>query len=674
MSRSVKYAVWSAAGLLILGALCAALFLNFDWNRSKPWLTARISEALGRPFAINGDLSLNWDRAPDAETGWRGWVPWPNLLAHDITIGNPDWAQAAPTMASIAQLTFSLNPVSLLDHRIVIPSLRFDAPNLTLERASDGRNNWSFMLDKTPSAWRLDLRQIVLNKGSVRIVDAVKHADVKVTIDSLDQASAEGYGVNWHLSGRFNGENVSGSGKAGAILSLQNQVKPYPIEASLHAGKTTIHLVGSLTKPSDLAALDMRLKLSGASMAQLYPLTGIVLPETPPFSTEGHLTGVLNRLGGNWTYDHFSGRVGTSDLAGTLQYQAKRPRPLLSGNMTSNLLQFRDLAPVVGADSNASKAKRGVPPIQPSNRVLPIEPLKSERWTSIDADIKFSGRKIIRDKGLPVDNLTTNVHLVDGVLSLTPLEFGVAGGNLSANIKLDGRDKTIKAETKIAARGLKLKELFPDFRLMDASLGELNGDASLSATGNSVAHLLGSSNGEIKMLVSDGTISKLLLEEIGLNIGSVVVRKLFGDRQVALNCMAADFTVSSGVMQVRSFIVDTDQSVLHLVGQINLAREELDLKIDPYSKGMRLISLRAPLYVTGSFKNPSVDVDKGVLALKGGSAIALAVLAPIATALMPLANVGRREDSGCAALLVQARTKPVAPAPGQRYRAKAAAK
>ena len=674
MSRSVKYAIWSAAGLLIVGALCAALFLNFDWNRSKPWLTARISEALGRPFAINGDLSLNWDRAPDAETGWRGWVPWPNLLARDITVGNPDWAQAAPGMASIAQLTFSLNPVALLEHRIVIPSLRFDAPNLTLERAADGRNNWSFMLDKTPSAWRLDLRQIVLNKGSVRILDAVKHADIKVMIDSLDQASAEGYGVNWHLSGRFNGENVSGSGKAGAVLSLQNQVKPYPIEALVHAGKTTIHLVGSLTKPSDLAALDMRLKLSGASMAQLYPLTGIVLPETPPFSTEGHLVGVLNRLGGNWIYDHFSGKVGSSDLAGSLEYQAKRPRPLLRGNMASNLLQFRDLAPVVGADSNASKAKRGAPSIQPANRVLPTEPLRSERWTSIDADIKFSGRKIIRDKGLPIDNLTTNVHLLDGVLSLTPLDFGVAGGNLSANIKLDGRDKTIKAETKIAARSLKLKQLFPDFRLMDASLGELNGDASLSATGNSIAHLLGSSNGEIKMLVSDGTISKLLLEEIGLNIGSVVVRKLFGDRQVALNCMAADFTVTSGVMQVRNFIVDTDQSVLHLDGSINLAQEQLDLKINPYSKGPRLISLRSPLYVTGSFKNPAVNVDKGVLALKGGSAIALAVLAPIATALMPLASVGRSEDSGCAALLIQARTKPVAPAPGHTYRAETAKK
>ena len=671
MSRSMKLAVWSVSGLLLVGALCAALFLSFDWNRSKPWLTARISEALGRPFAINGDLSLSWDHAPDAEAGWHGWVPWPHLLAHDITIGNPDWAKTGSSMAHIAQLTFSLNPLPLLQRRIIIPSLRFDAPDLTLERASDGRNNWSFVQDRTPSAWRLDLRQVVLNKATVHLIDAVRHADVKVTIDTIEPVSADGYGINWHMSGRFNGESVSGNGKAGAVLSLQNQIKPYPIEASIHAGKTAIHVVGTLTKPSDLAALDMRLKLSGASMAQLYPLTGIVLPDTPPFSTEGHLVGILNRLGGNWTYDHFSGKVGSSDLAGTLEYQAKRPRPLLRGDMVSNLLQFRDLAPVVGADSKTSKARRDAPQTQPPNRILPTEAIKSDRWSSIDTDIKFSGRKIIRDKGLPVDNLTTNVHLHDGVLSLTPLNFGVAGGTLSANITLDGRDRTIKGETKIAARRLKLKQLFPDFRLMDASLGELNGDASLSATGNSVASLLASSNGEIKMLISQGTISKMLLEEIGLNLGSVVVRKVFGDRQVALNCMTGDFGVSNGLMKVKNFIVDTDQSILHLDGQVNLAQEQLDLKIDPYSKGLRLISLRSPLYVTGSFKNPEVHVDKGILALKAGSAIALAALAPIATALMPLANMGRSEDSGCAALLAQARTKPVAPAPGHTYRAKA---
>ena len=90
----------------------------------------------------------------------------------------------------------------------------------------------------------------------------------------------------------------------------------------------------------------------------------------------------------------------------------------------------------------------------------------------------------------------------------------------------------------------------------------------------------------------------------------------------------------------------------------------MNLKIDPHSKGLRVISLRTPLYVTGSFKKPKVSVDKGVLALKAGGAVALAVLAPVA-ALAPLVNVGPGQDSACAVLLADVASKPQAPPPGK---------
>ena len=187
----------------------------------------------------------------------------------------------------------------------------------------------------------------------------------------------------------------------------------------------------------------------------------------------------------------------------------------------------------------------------------------------------------------------------------------------------------------------------------------------MSATGNSVASLLGASNGEITTLINQGTVSKLLLEEMGLNIGNVILTHLAGDRQVKLNCMATDFGVSNGLMQTRSFIIDTDDAILDVSGNINLAQEQLDLTINPESKGLRVLSLRAPLYVRGSFKEPRVSVDKGVLAMRAGGAIALAILAPVA-ALIPLIKTGPGEHSDCARLLAEAHVKPVAPPPGKR--------
>ena len=72
-----------------------------------------------------------------------------------------------------------------------------------------------------------------------------------------------------------------------------------------------------------------------------------------------------------------------------------------------------------------------------------------------------------------------------------------------------------------------------------------------------------------------------------------------------------------------------------------------------------------------------MSVDKGVLAMKAGGAIALAALAPVALApaaallaLIPLINTGPGENSECAKLLAEARVKPVAPPPGKTYHRK----
>ena len=335
--------------------------------------------------------------------------------------------------------------------------------------------------------------------------------------------------------------------------------------------------------------------------------------------------------------------------------------------MVSRQLSFSDLGPLVGADSNASKAARGVAPVQPAGKVLPVETFRTERWKTVDADVKYAAERIVRDKQLPISKLNTHLVMKAGVLTLNPLNFTIAGGSMVSNIKLDGSGRegkdAIKATAKVTARHLQIKQLFPTIEKMQATVGEVNGDAQLSATGNSVATLLAGSNGELKTLINQGSVSKLLLEEMGLNIGNIVLTKLFGDKPVQLNCMATDFAVTNGLMQTRVFVVDTDEAVITADGTVNLADEQLDLTLRPQTKSLRIFSLRAPLHVDGPFSKPNVSVDKGVLAMKAGGALALATVAAPIAALLPLINTGPGEDSACGQLLAAARVKPVAPPP-----------
>ncbi|AIS93994.1 AsmA family protein [Burkholderia thailandensis] len=460
------------------------------------------------------------------------------------------------------------------------------------------------------------------------------------------------YAFGLTVKGRYKGVLIDGTGKMGGVLSLRDASRPFPLQADVKAGDTRLAIVGTLTDPVHLAAIDLRLWLQGSSMSHLYRLTGVTLPDTPPYATEGRFIGNFKRRASTFRYENFNGRVGGSDLRGTLTYQQRAPRPLLSGELVSNLLQFSDLAPIIGADTAASKAQRGDTTKQPPGRVLPVETFRTDRWRALDADVKFTGRKLVKSAALPITDLYTHIVMTDGVLSLEPLKFGVAGGSLATTAHLDGSAAPLKGRFVVAARHLKLKQLFPTQKVMQSALGEINGDAALSATGNSPAALAATSNGEVKMLMTDGAISRLLMEAAGLNVANVLYEKMFGSHDVKINCAAVDFVANNGLLDTKLFAFDTDDALINIDGPIDLRNESMNLTVHPHTKGFRVFSLRSPLYVKGTFKNPDVGVDAGALALRAGAMVGLGLLNPFA-ALIPLIAPSNNRDVPCSELFAQ---------------------
>lgn len=128
----------------------------------------------------------------------------------------------------------------------------------------------------------------------------------------------------------------------------------------------------------------------------------------------------------------------------------------------------------------------------------------------------------------------------------------------------------------------------PDVELMQKTLGEMNGDAELRGSGNSVAALLGNSNGNLKLLMNDGLVSRNLMEIVGLNVGNYIVGAIFGDDEVRVNCAAANLDIANGVARPQIFAFDTENALINVTGTASFASEQLDLTIDPESKGIQL--------------------------------------------------------------------------------------
>lgn len=677
MTRTRKMLAWTSASLVVLLAVLVLIIAFFDWNRIKPPLNAKVSEELHRPFAINGNLAVVWQREPD-EGGWRAWVPWPHVVAEDLSLGNPDWSKQ-PQMASLKRVELRISPLALLTQRVTIPRIDLTEPNADLQRLADGRANWTFKFDPKdpnaePSNWVLDIGAIGFDKGHVTLDDQSLKTRLDLLIDPLgkpipfsdivgDKAaktalekggSPQDYAFALKVKGQYHDQNLAGQGKIGGLLALQDAAKPFPLHAQIKIADTSVELAGTLTDPLNLGALDLRLKLAGASLGKLYPLIGVPLPDTPPYATDGHLTAKLHESGGAvYRYEDFNGKIGESDIHGNLAYVASQPRPKLSGAVESNQLLFADLAPLIGADSNAKQKARGGESKQPADKILPVEEFKTERWRDMDADVEFTGKRIVHSEKLPFNDLYTHLVLTDGVLSLEPLRFGVAGGNLDAQIRLNGRAEPLEGRAKLTARKFKLKQLFPSIERMKTSFGELNGDADLTGRGNSVAKLLGTADGNLKMLINDGAISRELMELAGLNVGNYVVGKIFGDKEVKINCAAANFDIKSGLATTQLFVFDTENAIVYIDGTANMATEQLDLTISPESKGWRLISLRSPLYVRGKFIKPDAGVKAVPLMLRGAGMVALGVIAAPAAGLLALIAPSAGEPNQCAPLLEQ---------------------
>ena len=699
----------AAALLVVLGALLAVV----DWNRAKPWINDKVSEATGRHFAIEGNLSAAWRWPQPLEEGWHRWIPGVKVQAEQLVMDHPPGfappfqrangsareddssLPQAPTMARIDHATATVRLLPLLGRHLSIDTVALTGPQVALARTADGTNNWAFARKDGPrSGWSLDVDRLVIHQGTLGYADGMKDLDLQARIDTIEPmaaaSSAAGasassaadsgdaadaadagadapnvartpdgmaYGLRFELKGRYAKAQVKGAGRAGQVISLRNKVVNYPLQIDASAGSVALSAEGVLANPGALSGLDFQVFLKGASMADLYELTGLVLPSTPPFATRGRLTGSLEPERAVWEYSDFRGKVGQSDLQGSLKYTSGKPRPRLTGTMTSNQLRLADLGPALGTrppGSTQQTRSRG-------SKVLPDSQFAAERWNAMDMDIVFKGRHIIRPESLPLQDLSLRAVMENAQLRLAPLTFGVAKGQIESQVSIDGRAAPLKAQIRGTVQGLQLSALFPKVELMKKSLGRMDGAIALASTGNSVAGLLGHGTGEMRLYVREGTLSKQMLDLAALNLGSIIVGKLFGeDQEVHLRCAVADFTVVDGLATTRTVKMSTDDAVVEATGTIDLGTEALDLRIKPESLEWKFFSLRSPLYVRGTFGDPDVGVEAGPLLLRAGAAVVAAAVAPAALALVPITVPAADDDTHCKPLLDLAR-QPVRP-------------
>lgn len=637
LPRSLK---WIAGGFLALAALAFLFVAIFGWNWLRGPIERITTEKTGRVLAIKGELTMKF--------GWPG----PRIHAVAVTFANPPWAREKQMVAADA-VEITIDLPQLLRQNIVFPEVRLERPVVFLEQGADGRKSWLLDPRQQDEGARIRIDRLTLDHGTLGYDDAVKKTSIRSDLSTLNTQAegTSGSGLTFSAQGQYLGLPFKAHGSGGPVLAMRDERTPYALKIDATIGHTTVRADGSVTSLLKFSAMDMRLALSGDSLEQLFPLLGIAFPATRAYATEGHLL----HSGNSWRYEKFSGRIGDSDIAGKLQVETGGKRPVLKAEVVSKLLDLGDLGPMIGSRPG-SVAKAAASPSAQAH-VLPDLPFKTDRWSSVDADVTLSAKTIRRAKELPIEDLATHLRLNDSVLTLDPLNFGLAGGELHAVIALDGRKDPIQAHAKVRARKILIAKLFPTIELNKNSIGQINGEFDLTGKGNSVGRMLASSSGKVRLVVAGGEVSKLMMEKVGLHLWEILELNLSGDKLVKLRCGVADFDVKEGIMHADALIFDTEVTTIIGTGSIDLGQEKLDLTLNQKTKNTSPLALRSPIYIRGSFAKPAIGIDKARVAVRALGAIALGMVNPL-LALMPLIDAGPGQDSDCGQLVREAKALP----------------
>ncbi|HEY2254910.1 MAG TPA: AsmA family protein, partial [Variovorax sp.] len=614
---------WSVAAAAVLVAL-AAFVLIFDWNWVRPPLERYISRKTEREFRMS-DLHVSLGLTP-------------TVRMRDVYFGNAAWSKNR-AMAKIQQVEFSIS-LRDLPEKYLITRVALTHPEFVFERQPDNRKNWilSDPNDTRPS--KLRISTLSVDDGQLRYIDHGAPFEIEVQASTFDPASQDKvkdakakpensrYTTRYVFKGTYHGAGFSGQALTGEVLSFQESGVPFPLKGDLDAGTTKVAVEGTIADAANISAIDAQLRIEGQTLANLYPFLLLPLPASPPYRLQGHL--VLE--GKHFRMDDLAGKIGSTDITGKGEYVQKEPRPLLSADLHSKLLNMADLGPLVGVQTKQSGGKPAISQAQTANRpaakatqqtvdpdhLLPAGSFEGSRLQKIDADVTLVATKLEVPQALPLESLNASLHLHDAILKLAPLDFGFAGGTIASQVTLDARQPTLKSQVRIDLQGVRLDQLMPGSKTIAKGAGQVGAALQLDGSGNSIADAAAVANGRVALTVANGRISNLLDAASGLNGGKVLELLAGGDHDIRVNCGGIAFDVKDGRGTSKLFVIDTEQTQILGSGWFDLAHQRFDMTVAPKPKDVGLLSLRTPVRVYGSFKRPDYQIEKGPLLARAG--------------------------------------------------------
>ncbi len=650
--KGVAIAVAAVVAVLVL--ILAVLDWKSDELRGP---ISRVASAhLGRPVRIENHLELHLLSLH------------PHAVINGLTVANPDWVGHGD-MARVGRIAVQLELLPLLRGAIVLPLLEIDAAEVNLVRDASDRANWRFSTGngrtKSNEPTKLPVVRSFSLKGA-RLDYADRLAKLKLTGALSADEAANGGGPVWarlKASGEANGQPFTLAAIGQPLLNIRID-QPYILTFAVRASDTRMNGKVTIAKAFDLGGLDADFDASGKDLADLYHITRLALPNTSPYTLTAH----VHRAGTKVQVNDLDGKLGSSDLRGTISVDTANKRPLMRADIASRSLNLADIAPAFGTRVPGAKTPKAAPVPrkaaataitrddgqQTAVLLFPDAPLDPQRIRGMDANVRFRAESIQANK-VPFRQVAFQLKLDKGVLTVDPIAFTLTQGRVSGRVTMDASRDVPEVAADIRFSDVLLSQFHPK-NGPPALDGVMVGRALLRGRGASVHAVVSTADGTVTAVVPHGEIRSAFAELTGINVARGLGLLLTKDQQKSdVRCGVAEFESQKGTLVAKSLVFDTQTVLVTGKGEIDLGSERLDLMLNGQPKKWRLVRLKSPIVVRGTLLKPSIGVDAGKTLGQGGVAAGLGALLGPVGAVLAFIDPGLAKDADCSALLNEAK-------------------
>ena len=508
--------------------------------------------------------------------------------------------------------------IALLVERVDALSKLLELPDgIDLKPLQGGRLNTDFNLDLATQ--RLTIQELSLNAAGTELSLQVQAREI------LADASA---------AGRF-ALLVRDARPLGQMLELPEGLKADELTGTRIASQFAVDLGKQelSLRQLDLAALGLELgmqlaitqlldnpQLSGNLRSnefvprQLMGRLGIEAPETADPNTL-----ILARLQ--------TGFAASADHLSLSELQLQLDQSQLSGrfslrNFDKPVIRYQIALDNIDLDRYLPPPSDEATVVAEAGEAEPVElPLELLRGLDIDGTVRIGQVKVMN---LRSDSIVKTLRAERGQFRVHPLQANLYQGNYRGDLRFDVRQDTPKLSMNEHLSGVQAGPLLKDFMGEDYASGTANLSVTMNAEGIEPMQIRRSLNGNGNFSFENGQVK-------GINIGHVI-RQAYAlykgqpapaeeTRETDFALLRGSFTVRNGLLNTRDTMARSPLFEVKAAGDVHLAAETLDLRIDTTIVGSlkdaanqemsELKGLTLPITVKGSFDSPRIGLDLG---------------------------------------------------------------